>query len=337
MSMKLMKAAAVAPLAAAAGLLVAVVPAGPASASSGCVTTGKLTTCTFTYTGGAQTWTVPAGVHSATFTLYGAEGGTGVGGTVNSIPVPAAVGGLGAQVTGTLAITPGTVLQVNVGQAGSGNGGASFGGGGSAGNGYGGSGGGASDVRGPAAGYSLTDRLLVAGGGGGGGDNDIAPPGIGVNNTPGGPGGNADSPGGTSPAVTLPGVTLGGGGGGGGGTLTAGGSAGAGGVITGTDTCAPDIAIGGPGAAGTFGFGADDVFFPGTTGPGGGGGGGGYYGGGSGGGPADDGCQNRPGWGGGGGGASYTGTATGASVTDGVLAPDDSPNGEVIVTFHKGK
>jgi len=29
--------------------------------------------------------------------------------------------------------------------------------------------------------------------------------------------------------------------------------------------------------------------------------------------------------------------ATGASVTDGVAAPDDSPNGEVIITFHKGK
>src|SRR5215472_13339 len=110
MTMKLMKAAALVPLAAAAGLIVAVAPAGPASASSGCVTAGKLTTCTFAFTGGAQTWAVPAGVHSATFTLYGAEGGTAVGGTINSIPVPGAVGGLGAQVTGTLPVAPGTVL-----------------------------------------------------------------------------------------------------------------------------------------------------------------------------------------------------------------------------------
>ena len=91
MTMKLMKAAALAPLAAAAGLLVAVAPAGPAGASTGCVTAGKVTTCTFTFTGGAQTWTVPAGVHSASFTLYGAAGGTAVGGTINSIPVPGAV------------------------------------------------------------------------------------------------------------------------------------------------------------------------------------------------------------------------------------------------------
>ena len=145
MSMKLMKAAAFAPLAAAASLIVAVAPAGPANASSGCVTTGKATTCTFTFTGGTQTWAVPAGIHSATVTLYGAEGGTAVGGTVGGVPVPGGAGGLGALVTGTLAVTPGTVLQVNVGQAGTGNGGATFGGGGSAGNGYGGSGGGASE------------------------------------------------------------------------------------------------------------------------------------------------------------------------------------------------
>ena len=29
---------------------------------------------TFSYTGGAQTWTVPLGVHSATFDLYGGAG-----------------------------------------------------------------------------------------------------------------------------------------------------------------------------------------------------------------------------------------------------------------------
>jgi len=331
MTMKLMRAAALVPLGAALGVLAAVVQAGPASAASGdCVTVGKLTTCTFTFTGGAQTWTVPAGIHSATFTLYGAEGGTAVGGIINSVPVPGAVGGLGADVTGTLAVTPGTVLQVNVGQAGGSGTGATFGGGGSGGI-TGGAGGGASDVRSPAGGYYLADRLLVAGGGGGGGDNQVASPGSGLNIGLGGPGGNADSPGANGQPVTIPGATIGGGGGGGAGTTTAGGSAGAAGVITGTDTCPSGTAPGTAGAVGTLGIGAGFVI------EGAGAGGGGYYGGGSGGGPADDGCLNLPGWGGGGGGASYTGTATGASVIDGVLAPDDSPNGEVIITFHKGK
>ena len=331
MTMKLMKAAALAPLAAAAGLLVAVAPAGPAGASTGCVTAGKVTTCTFTFTGGAQTWTVPAGVHSASFTLYGAEGGTAVGGTINSIPVPGAVGGLGAQVTGTLPLTPGAMLQVNVGQAGTGNGSATFGGGGSASPSYSGAGGGASDVRGLAGGYSLADRLLVAGGGGGGGDNSVGPP-IDTNFGSGGVGGNADSPGGDGgpvPMTTGP-ATLGVGGGGGAGTLTGGGAAGAGGTFTGANGCT--LYAGTPGAVGTLGAGAGAVS---TTA--GGAGGGGYYGGGSGGDPAVDACGDIPGPGGGGGGASYTGTAAGASVTDGVAAPDDSPNGEVIITFHKGK
>jgi hypothetical protein len=110
--MKLMKAATLAPPGAALGVLAAVITAGPASAASGdCVTASKVTTCTFTYTAGAQTWTVPAGVKSATFTLYGGEGGTAVGGTINSVPVPGGPGGLGAQVTGTLPVTPGTVLR----------------------------------------------------------------------------------------------------------------------------------------------------------------------------------------------------------------------------------
>jgi hypothetical protein len=329
MTMKLMKAAALAPLAAAAGLLVAVVPAGPASASSGdCVTAGKLTTCTFTYTGGAQTWTVPAGIHSATFTLYGAEGGTAVGGTVGGVPVPGGPGGPGAQVTSTLAVTPGNVLQVNVGQAGTGNGGATFGGGGSAAGSYSGAGGGASDVRSPAGGYSLADRLLVAAGGGGGGDGNVGQSSFGAD----GAGGNADSPGANGQSITITGAVLGGGGGGGAGTTTAGGSAGAAGVITGADTCPSGAFNGTAGAAGMLGAGADAVL--GTSG---GAGGGGYFGGGSGGSGADDGCLNLAGPGGGAGGASYTGAAASASITAGVAAPGDSPDGEVIITFHKGK
>jgi len=329
MTMKLMKAAAVAPLGAALGVLAAVITAGPASASSGdCVTAGKVTTCTFIYTGGAQTWTVPAGIKSASFTLYGAEGGTAVGGTVGGVPVPGGPGGLGAQVTGTLSVTPGSVLQINVGQAGAGNGAATFGGGGSASGIYSGAGGGASDVRSPAGGYSLADRLLVAAGGGGGGDGNVGQSSFGA----GGAGGNADSLGANGQSITITGAVLGGGGGGGAGTTTAGGSAGAAGVITGTDTCPSGSFNGIAGAAGMLGAGADAVL--GTSG---GAGGGGYFGGGSGGSGADDGCLNLAGPGGGGGGASYTGTATGASVADGVLAPGGSPSGEVIITFHKGK
>jgi len=65
----------------AAGL--AALPAASASAASGGCTGTTTVTCTFTETGAAPTWTVPAGITSATFTLYGAEGGG----------LPAATGG----------------------------------------------------------------------------------------------------------------------------------------------------------------------------------------------------------------------------------------------------
>jgi hypothetical protein len=93
---------------------VKVTPACPAP-----VVNGATATVTCSSTGAAQYWTVPAGVTQATFTLYGAAGG--------SINQP---GGSGAAVTGTLPVTPGSVLQVNAGQADS-----AFGGGGGGGNG----------------------------------------------------------------------------------------------------------------------------------------------------------------------------------------------------------
>src|SRR5262245_36644944 len=47
--------------------------ATPALAASGdCTTSGITVTCTFDYTGAAQTWMVPAGVTEATFDLFGA-------------------------------------------------------------------------------------------------------------------------------------------------------------------------------------------------------------------------------------------------------------------------
>src|SRR5215469_545875 len=85
---------------------VKVMPACPAP-----VISGATATVTCSYTGAAQYWTVPAGVLQATFTLYGAAGAAGAGaaGYVGGV----AGGGTGAEVTGTLRVTPGTVLQVN--------------------------------------------------------------------------------------------------------------------------------------------------------------------------------------------------------------------------------
>jgi hypothetical protein len=302
------------PAAAGLALLAVVVPGGPASAASGDCAGTTVITCTYTYTGGAQTWTVPAGVDTAQFTLYGAEGAS------SSTTIAA---GNGAEVTGTLPVTPGTTLQVNVGQwgiLGAGNG-IAFGGGGYGDDGYGaggGGGGGASDIR--DGGYALADRLLVAGGGGGAGVYG------GASEVPGGVGGNADSPGAAGGTLGRASCaeTLYGGGGGGAGTTAAGGAGGAGGAPA-TEAC--DAETGDNGSAGTLGVGGN------AGRPGGAGGGGGYYGGGGGGGLAKDDGGNAAGAGGGGGGASYTGAATGASVTDGVAAPDDAGNGEVIITY----
>jgi hypothetical protein len=303
-----------APAAAGLALFGVVATGGQASAASGDCTGTTVVTCTFTYTGAAQTWTVPTGVTVAQFTVYGAKGG---GDTENDSAV-----GVGAKVTGALPVTPGTSLQVNVGQAGTSNGsggtGSAFGGGGDGGA-DGGGGGGASDIRDGS--YALADRLLVAGGGGGGADHGL------TENYPfpaGGGGGNADSSGGTGQSTAgACGEQLSGGGGGGAGTTSAGGAAGAAGAASGCGGATADGGVAGKLGAG--GAGGTEV--------GGGGGGGGYYGGGGGGGQPIDNQGYSPGAGGGGGGASYTGSATNASVSDGVAAPDDSPNGEVIISY----
>jgi hypothetical protein len=262
-------------------------------------------TCRYIKNVGAQYWTVPAEVTEATFTLYG---GAGAG--------PPGTGGNGAEVTGTLPVTPGSVLQVNVARAGKNTGGA-FGGGGPGGW-YGG--GGASDIRDGA--YTLADRLLVAGGGGGsGGPSSDGPGGVVV---AGGAGGAAGSPGeaGAS-ALDFCGETVPGGGGGGAGTATMGGAGGAG--NTPGTPCGPGSGgVGGSaGTEGSGGAGSDNR---------GGGGGGGYYGGGGGGGNT---FAPSPvsGGGGGGGGSSYTGTATNASVNDDPASPPAGPMGEVIITY----
>jgi hypothetical protein len=125
-------------------------------------------TQTFNYTGGQQTWTVPAGVFSVSFDVRGAQGGTN---TWND-------GGKGGKVSGTLAVTPGQTLNIYVGgQPGSGGcctsiwGPGGWNGGGQGYAYYSGDqargGGGASDIR--IGGVTLNNRVVVAGGGGGAG------------------------------------------------------------------------------------------------------------------------------------------------------------------------
>jgi hypothetical protein len=288
-----------------------------AAPTPACATGSAPATVVCSYTGAAQYWTVPSGVTQATFTVYGASGGASA---LDAAP------GSGAEVTGTLAVSAGTVYQVNVGQAGGYDGnrgtGSAFGGGGEGGS-DGAGGGGASDVRDGA--YGLADRLLVAGGGGGGalggfsdGENPIAN---------GGAGGNADTKGQTGQgAVGSCGEVVTGGGGGGAGTTSAGGSLGLGSVLTSGNSCGLDG--GNNGTVGTLGAGGNGGFRFGA-----GGGGGGYYGGGGGGGQAFDNQGNGGGAGGGGGGASYTGAASDASVNDSPSAWTGSPNGEVIINY----
>ena len=151
---------------------------------AGCTTTAGETTCVFAYTGARVGWVAPAGVTSAVFDLDGGAGGS-------FAPVgdlPGGVGGQGAHVHATVAVTPGQTLYLRVGGQG-GDGGpyesagleeitgtaaGGFNGGGTtsltcSGCGFvlGAGGGGASDVR--SSGDGPADRLLVAGGGGGGG------------------------------------------------------------------------------------------------------------------------------------------------------------------------
>jgi hypothetical protein len=75
-----------------------------------CSGSASAETQTFTYTGTAQTFTVPAGVSSITVDARGAAGGESGGASYAH-----AAGGMGARVQGTLAVTSGETLQVNVG------------------------------------------------------------------------------------------------------------------------------------------------------------------------------------------------------------------------------
>ena len=119
---------------------------------------------TFDFTGVSATFSTPTGVSSVFIQAWGAAGGSNNDGS--------AAGGEGGFSSGNRALSPGEVLHVYVGGAGSpGQGG--FNGGGDAGTvqgsilGVGGGGGGASDLRTGTG--ALAERFIVAAGGGGAG------------------------------------------------------------------------------------------------------------------------------------------------------------------------
>ncbi len=254
-------------------------PALPAA----CSQSGTTVTCTYTAQGQSQ-FDVPAGITSVTATAVGAQGGADFG---SGTP-----GGLGAVASGTLSVTPGQVLFVEVDVLG--------GAGGSVSSGFtdGGVGGGESDVRTcptsggqPCpAGSTLASRLVVAGGGGGTGDF-------------GGPAGNAGTTGDGGNGASSGGKFDGGGGGGA--TESAPGTAGA--ACIGGDTGAPGAAGATGGGAGGAGGDSDS-----TDGTGGGGGGAGWYGGGGGGGCTE---PNDAGGSGGGGTSDVATSVTGATFS----------------------
>jgi gliding motility-associated-like protein len=131
----------------------------------------KAQIATFNYTGGSQNYVVPAGVTVICFTVSGAQGMRNAQGSN--------LGGLGGRVTGSMPVTPGQVLQINVGGGGLVSTVGGFNGGGNGGiittaccnNAHAGGGGGASDIR--IAPYGLVNRVAVGGGGGGTGGNRV--------------------------------------------------------------------------------------------------------------------------------------------------------------------
>ncbi len=253
---------------------------------------------TYNYTGGIQTYTVPAGVTSLDLDVVGARGG----GSYCTRGGYQSEGGCGGRVQATIAVTPGDVLQIIVGQRGSNTSGAAYGGGGrdlayttswpAAG------GGGASSVINA----TSTTTLAIAGGGGGGGGHYCSGWSGGIGDA-GGAGGGLTGGAGNS-------GFCGAGQGGQGGTPLVGGT----GI-----SCS-----GFTGLSGTAGVGANATLA--ASGVGSGAGGGGYYGGGAGSAGA-----------GGGGGSSYTDpvAATGVIHTQGyncTVGGDIASNGLVIIT-----
>jgi hypothetical protein len=289
--------------------LASLVPATAARAAlpAGCTASGLTMSCVYSNTGVEGSFTVPSGVSSLAISAVGAPGGGQFG----------FLGGAGGTASGSLVVTGGETLYVEVGAPGSDYSQAGgFNGGGS---GFGDSsgGGGASDVRtvSSTAIGSLGSRLVVAGGGGGSGatgfesDNTQIAPGA------GGAAGSAGSTG-SPDAESDPG-----GDGGQPGTLSMGGTGGSGGVNS--------IGESGPAStAGTQGQGGDGGSYTNLGGSGGGGGGGGYYGGGGGG---AGGRSTSAGGGGGGGGGGSSLSPVGGST--GVAAMGTAPSVTISYTL----
>ncbi len=254
-----------------------------------------------------QTYIVPADVTKLDIALYGADGGQMA--IVNKPGLnwdPFRRSGFGAEVLGTLNVTPGERLCIFVGGSNGRNGGGKGGVSGDAQSRLvGGSGGGATDVR--RGDCTLANRIAVAGGGGGQGVSFSASGDV-PNGALGGAGGGPDGSAGTSDTS------------GRGGTATAGG-------LGGIDAVS--------GGNGTLGAGGDGAGGP-NVNPGGGGGGG-YYGGGGGGaasflsstplGPGEE----SPTGGGGGGGSSLAPPGGTATFVD-TPSTDGNSNGEATLT-----
>lgn len=221
----------------------------------------------FDFTGESFQWVVPECVYMLSVEVAGAQGG---GAELSE-------GGKGAKVNSFLNVTPGQILQINVG--GAGTLGSNSGGWNGGGNGHdvdsasqyaSGGGGGASDIR--VFPYDLNNRVVVAGGGGGrnggslqyllGGGNAgciSAPTAIGNFTVTGGGGGNQTSGGAGGPAwsggIIGEAGALGQGGDGGYNSAEAHGGGGGGGLFGGggggTDNCCLGQNAGGPGGGGS--------------------------------------------------------------------------------------
>lgn len=287
----------------------AAILAGPAAAAlpSGCTETSDVVTCSFSFTGAAQSLAIPNGVSSIMVDAFGAQGGDD--------PGEGPSGGRGGEVQATVPVSPGGDVEVLVGGVGSSGASADPGGfnGGGAGGprsgaAGGGGGGGASDVRVGTCAQTLScgvsARQVVAGGGGGSVAQVLGA------SAQGGAGGGPTAGAGASGSVAV---------GGGGGGQFAGGGGGA--PESCPDTAATAGTAGGSTTQDAGGAGGAAGVDGGFSGDGGGGGGGGLWGGGGGGGV----CTSPPGAGGGG---SSFGPA-GSTFTNGVNAG----NGSVTISY----
>src|SRR5258708_34989193 len=88
-------------------------PAAAAALPSSCSYNAATVRCTFGYTGGAQSFTVPDGVQSIAVDAFGAQGGDTYGAPYNFPSTQD--GGLGGEATATLTVAPRDALEVLVG------------------------------------------------------------------------------------------------------------------------------------------------------------------------------------------------------------------------------